>query len=74
MISKPRNAHDCMKVFYTHRIPPTCFGHSCGHLQGGVLQRIDTSTLKYYRSFVPMCRNKVLNFKNNAWVKMHIKN
>jgi hypothetical protein len=33
-------------VYITHRIPPTCFGHSRGHLQGGALQRIDTS--KYY--------------------------
>jgi len=32
-----------MTVYYTHRIPSTCFGHSCGHLQGGALQRIDTS-------------------------------
>jgi len=48
MISKPTSAHECMKVYYAHRIPPTCFGHSCGHLQWGALQRIDT--LKYYRS------------------------
>jgi len=30
-----------MNVYYTHCIPPTCFGHSCGHLQGGALQRTD---------------------------------
>ena len=48
MISKPTNAH-CMIVYYTHRIPPTCFGHSYDHLQGRALQRIDIS--KYYRSF-----------------------
>ena len=29
-------------------IPPTCFGHLCGHPQGGALQRIDTS--RYYNS------------------------
>jgi len=42
MISKPTYAHKCMGVYYTHRTPPTCFAHSCGHLQGGALQRIDT--------------------------------
>jgi hypothetical protein len=35
MILKPIYAHKCMKVYYTHCIPPTCFGHPCGHLQGG---------------------------------------
>jgi len=70
MISKPTDARDCMKVYYTHRIPPTCFGHSSGRLQRGVLQRIDT--LKYYRSFEPMRRCKILNFKNNTRFKMHI--
>lgn len=49
MISKPNNARKCMKVYYTHRIAPTCFGHSCSHLQEDALQRI--GTLKYYRSF-----------------------
>jgi hypothetical protein len=38
-----------MSVYYTYRMPPTCFGHSCGYLQGGALQRTNTS--KYYRSF-----------------------
>jgi hypothetical protein len=28
-------------------IHATCFGHSCGHFQGGALQRIHTSN--YYR-------------------------
>ena len=23
----PTNAHQCMKVYYIQRIPPTCFGH-----------------------------------------------
>ena len=32
MISKPTNAHKCMKVYYIQHILPTCFGHSCGHL------------------------------------------
>jgi hypothetical protein len=43
MISKPTNVHKCMKMYYTHGISPTCFGHSRGHLQGGALQRIHTS-------------------------------
>jgi hypothetical protein len=47
-ILKPTNAHKCMKVYCTHCMPPTCFGHSCGHLQGDALQRIHTS--KGYRS------------------------
>jgi hypothetical protein len=44
-----------MKVFYTRYIPLTCVGHSCGHLQGGALQRIGASKflnqctdIKYY--------------------------
>jgi hypothetical protein len=47
-IKKTTNAHKCMKVYFTHRIPPTCFGQSCGHLEGSALRRIDTR--KYYRS------------------------
>jgi hypothetical protein len=39
-ISKPTYAHTCTEVYHTHRVPPTCVGHSCGHLQGGALQRI----------------------------------
>jgi hypothetical protein len=42
-----------MKVYYTHCIPPTCFGHSCVHLQGGALQKIYIS--KYYRSQWNQC-------------------
>jgi len=34
-----------MKVYYTQRIPPTCFDHSCGHLQGGELKRITVSNV-----------------------------
>ena len=26
-----------MEVYYTHRLSPTRFGHSCGYLQGGTL-------------------------------------
>jgi len=49
MISKPTKAQKCKKVYYTHRIPPTYFGHSCGHLDWGSLQRLYIS--KYYRNF-----------------------
>jgi hypothetical protein len=38
-----------MTVYCTHRIHATCFSDSCGRLQGGALQRVDT--LKYYRKF-----------------------
>jgi hypothetical protein len=33
MIPKPTNASKCAKVYYTHDISPTCFGHSCCHFQ-----------------------------------------
>ena len=48
MISKPTNACNCMKVYHTYRVTATCSGHSCGHLQEGTLQSIDTS--KYFSS------------------------
>jgi len=35
--------YTCIKVYYTQRIPPTCFGYSCGYPQGSALQRMDTS-------------------------------
>jgi hypothetical protein len=60
-ITKPVNVHKCLEFYYTHHIPPTRFNHSCGHLQGGELQRIGTS--KYYRSFEPMHRCKILSLK-----------
>ena len=69
--SKPKNAHKCMRVYYTYRIPSTCFGHSYGRLQGGALQKIDTS--KYYGSFRNKHRYRILNFKNNSWLKIHTK-
>jgi len=49
MIPKLTNARKCMTVYYTHDITPTCFGHSCYHLQNNALQR--TETLKHYRTF-----------------------
>ena len=45
MISKRTSAPKCMKVYHTHRVSPTCFGHSCGHLQGGSLKRISASNV-----------------------------
>ena len=49
MIPKPTNARKRMTVYYTHDITPTCFGHSCCHLQNSALQW--TETLKHYRTF-----------------------
>lgn len=68
---KQKNTHKCMKVYYTHRIKPTCFDLSCDHLQGGALRRIDT--WKYYRNFEPRYRYKILDFKIIIWLKIHIK-
>jgi len=45
MISKRTSAPKCMKVYYTQRILPTCFGHLCGHFQGGALKRISISNV-----------------------------
>jgi len=53
------------KYIIPKRILPTCFGFSCGDLQGGALGSTDIS--KYYRSFEPMHRYKILNFKNNTY-------
>ena len=39
VIWESTNTHKCMKIYYTHRVTATCFGHSCGHLQRGVLER-----------------------------------
>jgi hypothetical protein len=46
MRTNPTKARKCMKIYYRYCVPPTCFGHSCDHLQGGSLQGIETS--KYY--------------------------
>jgi hypothetical protein len=64
-ISKPTNARKCMQLYYTHCIPSKCFGHSCGHLQGGVLQGIDTS--KYYKSIL----NQLTDIKTLSWQIIH---
>jgi hypothetical protein len=39
MVAKATNACKCMKAYYEHSIPPTCFSHHC-HEQRGVLQRM----------------------------------
>ena len=41
VIWEPANAPKYMWVYYTHRLTPTCFNHSHGHLQGGALLRIE---------------------------------
>jgi len=37
MITKPTKTY-VYKIYSTHHISPTCFGHSCGHLQGDALK------------------------------------
>jgi hypothetical protein len=49
------------------------FGHSCGHLQGGALQMTDTLYRDITEVFEPVQGFKTLNFKNNTWLKIHIK-
>jgi hypothetical protein len=41
---KPPRSCKCVNIYCAVNvaIPPTCFGHSCGHPQGGALRRIDT--------------------------------
>ena len=56
-LRKPVNLYECVKLYFTHLIPPTCFDHSCGHLQGGALQRIGTS--KCYRCLEPIHRQNI---------------
>ena len=38
-------------LYYIRSLSPTCFGHTCGHSQGGALQRI------YYRNFLKQYTN-----------------
>jgi hypothetical protein len=70
-VTKPVNVRKCVKLCYTRHITPTCFLNSCGHLQGGTLQRMDAS--KYCKRFEPMHRYKIFSFKNNTWVEIHVK-
>ena len=58
-----------MKVYDKHNIPPTCFGHLCGHSQGGALQRMNASDIT--KVCEPLHRCKILSFKN-TWFKIHI--
>jgi hypothetical protein len=53
MVAKPTITHKCKDVYYKHSIPPTCFGHSCGHPKGDALQKMDTS--RYCKKFVEQC-------------------
>ena len=48
-IKTNKRTFKCRKVYFTHLIPRTHFGHSCGYLQGGALRSVDT--LKYCRRF-----------------------
>jgi len=43
MVPKPVNACKCIKEYYKHGIPPTCFDCSCDHPPIGVFQSMDTS-------------------------------
>ena len=47
MVTEPKNAYKPIRVFYKQRVPATCFGQSCGHLQGGALRKI------YYKLKLP---------------------
>lgn len=48
--------HVCMKVHFKHSIPLTCFFHSCDHLQGSVLQWIDTF-ICILQKFLNLCED-----------------
>jgi len=48
MTMKTTNAHKFIKVSSKSNMPPTCFSNTCGHPQGGALQRMDIS--RYYKS------------------------
>jgi hypothetical protein len=50
-----------MKVCYAPCIPHTCFVHSCGHLQGGALERIHIEVLQ--KLMETMHRYEILNSK-----------
>jgi hypothetical protein len=45
----------------------TCFGHSCGHPQGGALRKINT--LICYKMYVNKCTCKIFNIKI-TWFKI----
>ena len=47
-------------LYYKPIIPPTCFGHSWGHPQGGALQRIDVS--RCYESLWTRAQMQNTNF------------
>ena len=61
MISEPTNAHKCMKVCYTHRVPTTCVPltwPSTGRwISKNILQRNITDV------FEQIHRYKIINFK-----------
>lgn len=51
VIPKRTNACTCIAVHYTQCIPSTCFGHSHGHLQWGVLLRRYRNITKILNQF-----------------------
>ena len=61
-IKRPRNALDFMDAILLHSDSPTCFGHSCGHLQGGENRNV---------SVIKMCLNHSTVFNSHvAFVKI----
>jgi len=53
------------KVHYTHHIHPTCFSHSCGHLQGGTSFVMHTQVAK-------ICRRCMVCIPYFCWFWYHI--
>jgi hypothetical protein len=39
MSSTQKKAYKHLRVSYIHGMSPTCFGYTCGHPQGGALQK-----------------------------------
>jgi len=52
------NAYEYLLWYYKHSMPPTCYGHSCGHPQEGALKGIH-----YKIFFKPMHTRKLLSFE-----------
>jgi len=63
-VIKLTNALKCMKVYYTHCIPPTCFATHVAILGGGGAIRFQGKD-KSERT-----RYTKLNFEKNVWFKI----
>jgi len=35
-----KSVYECLILYYIYSMPPTYYGHTCGHPQGSELQRI----------------------------------